>query len=846
MSVRSLLSTLRRPGHASRPLVRMLLLALLTTAMAFSSAAAQHGHVPGPDPQRPGPIVGVPGRALSDNPSGFPAGWLGVGLAGQTGDAVADSWTWLEQLAPALGLESPRDELVVRRVDVARGETIVRFAQRVGDVPVFRGEVVVVVDADGRLEDLINGYLAFDRPLVERLAERPALTPADALALALADDAAAPPAERVFAVPADAPAEALTRLVYVAPLGSLPTLAWEVHPPGVHLALNWRVFYDAATGRRLWAFNDVQFENEGRVYDPSPGANGDAPAVVRPLRDRDDAEGYLTGPLVLARNCVEDGETVLQFGTITAELCTEKQVAQADAESGDFLFEPDTRAADDLFAEVQMYYHVAEVYAFFQALGFDILDEVPLPATVNFQVPGMLVGSNQTLAPFDNAFFFPAGDILPGVYGRDFDSIVFGQGTHVDFAYDGDVIYHEFGHAVFNTIASPGSFSYDSWGLTAAPGALNEGQADYFAGAFTEDPAIGEYVGPRIAPGTDAARNIRDMGGADSCPTNIIGQVHYDSVHFSAALWDVRTVFVGELGGSAAEFDAAILAAMRRMGAFVTFDQIADIVEGKLLALDAQLAEVLDDVFIARGLRDCQRFIPLGGPLQVHPLAFLYGPAAIGLDPWVPGFMQYRVRVAEEEPANTIAIAFAYGGGGGFGGQAAFPRFAVRRGSPVEISVRGTNVSGRWDDVIRSESDGTGRRLALLQDEAGLEPGDYYFLPVGTAGQQGQMGQVRAFVRLDDLSPGPDPDSDADVGGGDGAGDDVGGNGDSDAGPDLGPGLGDVVGDDTGGGAGQAGAGGDGCGCAASGAPAGADAALLALVALGLLGIGGRRRRLTS
>jgi hypothetical protein len=50
------------------------------------------------------------------------------------------------------------------------------------------------------------------------------------------------------------------------------------------------------------------------------------------------------------------------------------------------------------------------------------------------------------LPPLDNAFFASAGtfqsdDLSAGI-------MAFGQGTVVDYAYDGDVVFHELGHAV--------------------------------------------------------------------------------------------------------------------------------------------------------------------------------------------------------------------------------------------------------------------------------------------------------------------------------------------------------------------------------------------------------------
>jgi Zn-dependent metalloprotease len=69
----------------------------------------------------------------------------------------------------------------------------------------------------------------------------------------------------------------------------------------------------------------------------------------------------------------------------------------------------------------------------------------------------------------------------------------FGQGTFIDFGYDGDVVYHEFGHYVVNqTVNFVGSPHVDKYGLTVAPGAMNEGMADTYSSFITGDPYVGE------------------------------------------------------------------------------------------------------------------------------------------------------------------------------------------------------------------------------------------------------------------------------------------------------------------------------------------------------------------
>jgi len=582
-------------------------------------------------------------------------------------------------------------------------------------------------------------------------------------------------------------------------------------------------------------FNDIRYENMANVYTPSPGADGDVAPTEGELRDRDDPDGYLSGPLVQARNCINQGETVTGWNNRVFAVCSEIQVAQAD-EDGNFLYEPDPLDPEDLFAEAQMYYHAAEIYHYFEQLGLETVTTVPLPATVNYRVPARhSEAGDDPLAPYDNAFFLPAGEVIGGV-DRTGDSLVFGQGTYVDFAYDGDVIYHEFSHAAFESIVDSGYYSIDEWGLTAAPGAINEGQADYFAAAFTGDSEIGEYVGPRIDPNYPAD-NIRDLATNAACPTSLTGEFHDDSEHFAAALWEIRVAWVDEMAGDPVAFDTAVFDGLRRFGPRVTFDQAAAIIQNQLETLDADLTDPAESAWADHGVANCQRFLDIGPDgTQANGYSYLFGTDYIGLDPFVPGFVQYRVHVDEQfPPLDTIEISFGYMGGGGWGGSAAHAEFLVSYDQPITLSSRLNSVTGVWEDQVDSEAATTDAEWwrAFYQVEGGLTPGDYYFLPVGTSGIDALIMQVSAEVRSELVyeEPEPEPEPSAEP-------DEV--EEAPDAGPDLV--LPDVTEQDTGTQPNslQSGAE-DGCGCTAS--PTGRPTTVLWLALPGLLVALRRQRR---
>ena len=528
----------------------------------------------------------------------------------------------------------------------------------------------------------------------------------------------------------------------------------------MHQALNPRLFYDATTGRLLRAFNDIRTEELANVFQTSPGSNGREETVEDRLRGRNDGDGYLAGDLIDARNCIAQGETI-EVGPFEVEICSEIHEAEAD-ENGDFLYEPEFDEEEDLFAEAHMYYHAAEIYEYFQDIGLDTVDEVPLRASVNFRVPAVISGGAlDELVPFDNAFFFPAGDIA-GIYNREFDSIVFGQGNNVDFAYDGDVIYHEFGHAVFQALSDPGSFTLDEQGLSAAPGALNEGMADFFAGDFGDDGEIGEYVGPRIAPAAGPSRNIRNMDNGHSCPGAIQGEVHADSTHFTGALWQIRLAYEDELGGDLEDFAAASLNAVTQFMSTITFDQASAILQSELEDIDPELTELIEEAWEDHATQDCERVVDLGGVFRQEDITFIQGPDTIGLDPWVPGFVQFRVRIDEDDlPANTIVLSYQYQGGGGFSSPARV-EFVVAH-EPIRLEYSGTQVTGNWTELVAVTGTSATARQATYQVPDGLGVGEVYFLPVSSSGGQGVLVGVQANIRMQDIpEPEPDPEPVAD------------------------------------------------------------------------------------
>ena len=150
--------------------------------------------------------------------------------------------------------------------------------------------------------------------------------------------------------------------------------------------------------------------------------------------------------------------------------------------------------------------------------------------------------SSRSRTPSSRPRAAASAPLFQQLYGFDQGALWFGQGPKRDYAYDGDVVYHEFTHAVVDATLKLGAWHIDARGAIDAPGAMNEGLADYFSSAITGDPDVGEYASKDFG---SAAGVIRTLANDDSCPTALVGEVHFDSTLFSGALWQARAALPG-------------------------------------------------------------------------------------------------------------------------------------------------------------------------------------------------------------------------------------------------------------------------------------------------------------
>ncbi len=496
--------------------------------------------------------------------------------------------------------------LVLARQTEAHGYVVVELAHVVRGRPVERAPIIVRLRPDGAVDEVRV------TPLPARIEEAPAedrAADATRAALALIDDDRAQVAGS-------------TRVELATDDAVVPAYAVELEIGRARVV---RVLVDAATGLVVDA-EERALEALGRVYPHNPVSDDMAPSDL-PLTDLTSAT-TLTGTYLDVQSCDQ-----------LSPDCNTVQRATADV-NGDFLYNPDSHAFDDAFAEVSAYFHGSQAIDYFRTQhGF------------TWGCGGssqMLVVVNYTETPhiaLENAMFVPGSRSRCGY-------LAFGQGVNSDFAYDGDVVTHEFGHAVTDAIADLGYFS-NGPSPSYQPLAINEGTSDYWAATLQGDPQVAESL-PSLE-GFGGGGALRSLANDLTCPQDLFGEGHYDGRIWSALGWAMR----GILGAERA--DRIWYVTMATLSGGVTLAQATETVLSTVASevtagrVTAEEQAMIVEQAVTRGLRDCAMFIPAETELGYAGYAgsaFVTGQAAHGLAP-----LQYTIELPPDVTDVTVDVS---------------------------------------------------------------------------------------------------------------------------------------------------------------------------------------------
>ncbi|MBF0408654.1 MAG: M36 family metallopeptidase [Candidatus Riflebacteria bacterium] len=268
-------------------------------------------------------------------------------------------------------------------------------------------------------------------------------------------------------------------LVVIPNVRNKGTLAYHVNIPASEPLGDWEIIIDAENGNEISRINQMNFSSDfngkASVYEAHPVKA--APIVT-------DIPHLTTSSLSGLYSLVINAKT-----------------ASANSDTNTYIFSPD----DTHFDEANVYYNVNRVHDFFKQLGFDEMD-YSMKAEVHYKTK------------YDNAFYSPTTD-----------SMGFGDGNKLnDFSKEESVCFHEYSHAVLRHIKK---FQY-----SGESGAINEGQADYFACSLSNDPLTGEWILAKINKPWE--RNLTDKV---HYPEDIKNEVHADGRIWGCTLWDIRT-----------------------------------------------------------------------------------------------------------------------------------------------------------------------------------------------------------------------------------------------------------------------------------------------------------------
>jgi len=445
--------------------------------------------------------------------------------------------------------ESAVSQLKLNNADNDRGTTFLEYSQRVGGIKVFEGNVQVVVNKNGEVLSvregfIVNGQQANLKPslneteAIVKAFEHAGRTVMPALVETHARGAKSEMSR--FANPLSPQYEEVLSELNVVRVGDTARLAWHVF---AEVGPNewYEILVDARTGELLFRHNLYVFEAQGTIYIEAPDKG--ARQLVSFVGDTtiNTAAGWMGTSTVTTGNNVEAYLDTNADNAPDANNGTGLSNGHAFAANQDFTFpfsttvDPRTQQAAVV---TNLFYYNNFIHDFSYRLGFT-------ETARNFQVNNYGRGGTgndsvraeaQDGSGTNNANFATPPD---GSRPRMQQYLFTSPNPDRDSSMDGDVVFHEYGHGISNRLIGNGSTALSG----TQSGAMGEAWSDYWAITINGDGAVGEYstgnpVGIRRAAYTVPANSVHDSY-ADVCVGGC--QVHRDGEVWAATLWDLRT-----------------------------------------------------------------------------------------------------------------------------------------------------------------------------------------------------------------------------------------------------------------------------------------------------------------
>ena len=649
--------------------------------------------------------------------------WLGglrEPVAGELPSAMAADF--VNRHEPLLGV-TPEMTLAVSQIATFRHRTYVHLGVTVAGMPVLGTQVVISL-RDGQVRHVSSNV----RPLAPVSIDRP-LIDAETASRAVADASGRP---------ARIPAE----MAWL-PMGEELVPVWVVEQGEADPPRDWRYLVEARTGVVLSRF-DQFMRSDGYVYLPNPEVAGGVEEYTQVELPDLNSSIVLSGSRARSFQCVGMPEGDCESWDVPCRQCgLREHYATGDAD-GNFLYFPMEPDLDDEFAEVQAYYHVT-VFSEWLEDTFGYQHRCNGATAVDAHVNYHIAGDPYTSA---NAFY---GD----VDGDGCGDVTLGEGLGVDFAYDGDVIYHEFGHGVVESAGGLGCYPmgvcYDDLGPDWTALGLNEGYADFLSVAFTDDPDLGEHAGGAFESGEAL---IRSASNDHLCPFDLVGESHYDAQIWTGTGWDIREAIGPELS------DQLFYATLLSLGMDAGY---ADAAAALLDAAD----ELVDDGDMTdeeheelqailgpdgRRIDGCERIIPLDQIPDGHGEEFLLLYTWRGTDPQ-PAGLQWSITAPRRANRLRFWVEEDHYGADSI-------VLHIRKNEPVGVSTTfDMSTHRRTTEYTEDYSVTLDDELELTPEtDPPLEEDTTYYFAMGFVCSNGCLLRPRGEVHQ---APGYDPISDA-------------------------------------------------------------------------------------
>ena len=404
-------------------------------------------------------------------------------------------------------------------VEIKRGlaSTVTRFQQTIEGIPVVDGYVTTI---QGRAGEFL---LVHDQSYRGEISE--------AVVQSQLDFSAVEKVALDFAGADSTFADSRGQIAWLPGPDKIAEQVWQITVFGVTPETHgdFLTYVEIDTGTVISQENRIAHLNgTGKIYYPNPYQTQGSGTGLADNNDADSAALTNQRISVTLEGLDSSGKLIGEF----VDLATLNSTTIADVDAFESDRDFDYTRSDPRFEQVVVYHTIDQINRYFHTLGFD--DDTGISNGIR-DFPSL---ANAHWYTTDNSFY-STGD----------DAMHFGDGG-VDDAEDGDIIAHEYGHAIHH---DQNAF----WG-GGEMGAMGEGFGDYLAASFFQNHGDATFLTNHAAAVAEwnatsysAADppNLRRVDGFKTYPGSLNGRVHDDGEIWSRALWDINQA----IGASAAD-----------------------------------------------------------------------------------------------------------------------------------------------------------------------------------------------------------------------------------------------------------------------------------------------------